>query len=235
MGYRASSEGWLRLWQYFYRSRIRERAEHLGGRLPYVAEAVGKDLGISIPQLDVIASGRTGFKSDGVANDECGCLGFGFADSARGAAAAIVAVEEFMRQFMGERGELFRRRLAGKKRDAATARRAACGRDAGRIFDRDSLRLCEAAEPFAKSTRITLHDSDVRQFLAVGLCDIEYVGSAKTRDRGRSFFRIHFGLGFATNDGSKNQCLSRLSSRSGPADSKCENRRHSWHSGSAKR
>ena len=49
-----------------------------------------------------------------------------------------------------------------KERDAAAARRAACGRDAGRIFDRDSLRFCETAEPFAKSTRIALHDSDLR-------------------------------------------------------------------------
>jgi len=60
-------------------------------------------LGISIPQLDVVASSRARFEPDGVANDECGSLGFGFADSARGAAAAIVPVEELMRQFMGER------------------------------------------------------------------------------------------------------------------------------------
>jgi len=54
----------------FYRSRIRERGEHLRGSQPYVAKALGKELGISIPQLDVVACGRARFEPDGVANDE---------------------------------------------------------------------------------------------------------------------------------------------------------------------
>src|SRR5260370_16279953 len=87
----------------FYRSRIRERGEHLRGSLPDVAEALGKELGISIPQLDVVASGRARFESDGVATDERGSLGFGFPDSARGPPASLVPVKEFMRQFMCER------------------------------------------------------------------------------------------------------------------------------------
>ena len=65
-----------------YRSRIRERGEHLRSRLPYMAKALGKELGISVPQLDVVACGRTGFKPDCVANNERRSFRFSFADSA---------------------------------------------------------------------------------------------------------------------------------------------------------
>jgi hypothetical protein len=54
----------------FYRSRIRERGEHLQNRLPYMAKALGEDLGISIPQLDVVAGRGTRFEPDGVADYE---------------------------------------------------------------------------------------------------------------------------------------------------------------------
>ncbi len=71
-------------------------------------------------------------------------------------------------------------------------------------MDRNSLGHCEAVEPFAKSTRVALHDSDVRQFLTIGLADIEHVGRPKPSDGRRSFVRVHFGLGFAANDRSQN-------------------------------
>ncbi len=65
----------------FYRSRIRERREHLRSGVSYIAKALGKELGIPVPQLDVVACSRTGFKPDSVANHERGGLRFGFADS----------------------------------------------------------------------------------------------------------------------------------------------------------
>src|SRR6266404_3425875 len=66
----------------FDRSRVRERGEHLRNGLPYMAKAFGEELGISVPQLDVIACGRTGFEPDGMADYERGGFCFGFADSA---------------------------------------------------------------------------------------------------------------------------------------------------------
>src|SRR5712671_1938382 len=48
----------------FDRSRIGERGEHLRNGLPYMAQALGKELGVSVPQLDVIACRRTGFEPD---------------------------------------------------------------------------------------------------------------------------------------------------------------------------
>ncbi len=63
-------------------SRIRERGEHLRNRLPYMAQALREELGVSVPQLDVVACRRTGFEPDGVADYERGGFRFGFADSA---------------------------------------------------------------------------------------------------------------------------------------------------------
>jgi hypothetical protein len=83
--------------EYLYRSRIRERGEHLRSGLPNVPEALGQKLGISIPQLDVVAGRGAGFEPDRVANHESGGLCFRLADSARGAAAAFSAMQELMR------------------------------------------------------------------------------------------------------------------------------------------
>ena len=66
----------------FYRSRIRERSEHLRNRLPYVAKALREELRISVPQLDVVGCRRTRFEPDGVADYERGSFRFGFADTA---------------------------------------------------------------------------------------------------------------------------------------------------------
>jgi len=66
----------------FYRSRIGERGEHLRSRLPYMAKALREELGIAVPQLDVVACRGTRFEPDGVADYErCG-FRFGFADAA---------------------------------------------------------------------------------------------------------------------------------------------------------
>jgi len=67
------------------------------------------------------------------------------------------------------------------------------------------LRIREAAETVAILAWVALHDSDLREFLTIGLTDIEHIGSAKTCDGGRSLFPFFFVPRFATNDGSKNQ------------------------------
>src|SRR5260221_11435514 len=110
-----------------------------------------------------------------------------------------------MRQLVPERGKLLCRRLAGKQRDATAARSSACRRDFGGVFDGNSLCIREAAETVAILAWVALHDSDLRQFLAIGLADIEHIGSSKTCDGSRSLFPFFFVLRFATNDGSKNQ------------------------------
>jgi hypothetical protein len=156
----------------FYRSRIRERGEHLRNRLPYMTEALGQELGISVPQLDIVGCSRTGFEPNSVANHERGRLRFGFADSAWRAGAPIAAVQEFMREFVRERRKLFRRQLAGKQGDAAAAGGAARGRDLGWVFDGNSLRVREGAETLAVLAWVALHDGDLRQLLAIGLADI---------------------------------------------------------------
>ena len=53
--------------------------------------------------------------------------------------------------------------------------------------------------------RVTLHGSDVRQILAIGLADIEHIGSPKPCDRSRSLISFLVVLGLPANDGSKNQ------------------------------
>jgi len=63
----------------------------------------------------------------------------------------------------------------------------------------------EAAETLAVLARVALHDSGLRQFLAIGLADIEYVGSPKPRDRNRSLVWLLVVLGLPANDGSENQ------------------------------
>lgn len=65
----------------FLRSGILERGKHLRSCLADMAEALGKEFGIAVPQLDVVACRGTCFESDGVANHERGGFRFGFADS----------------------------------------------------------------------------------------------------------------------------------------------------------
>ena len=66
-----------------------------------MSEAVVKELGISVPQLNVVARRGTGFEPDRVTNQERGGLRFGLADSARRG----TAVQQFMGQFVGERSD----------------------------------------------------------------------------------------------------------------------------------
>ena len=87
-----------------------------------------------------------------------------------------------MRQLVRERGKLFGRRLSGQQGNAAAARSAAREGDLGGVFDGNSLRMREAVETLAIFTRITLHDSDLREFLAIGLAYIEHIGSSKSCD-----------------------------------------------------
>lgn len=47
-----------------------------------MAKALGKELRIAIPQLDVVARRRTGFEPDGMADHKRGGFRFGFAYSA---------------------------------------------------------------------------------------------------------------------------------------------------------
>src|SRR5260370_12142485 len=63
----------------------------------------------------------------------------------------------------------------------------------------------EATETLAIFTRVALHDSDLRQFLAIGLAHIEHIGSPKSRDGRRSVFMLFVVLRFSANDGCKNQ------------------------------
>jgi len=81
----------------FFRSRIGERGEHLRSAPAYVAQALSQELNVSVPELDVIGCGRTGFEPDGLADHERGGLRFGLADSARCGSAAIAPVQEFVR------------------------------------------------------------------------------------------------------------------------------------------
>lgn len=43
--------------------------------MPYVAKARSEKLGITVPELDLVACGRTRFEPDGVANDKRSRLG----------------------------------------------------------------------------------------------------------------------------------------------------------------
>lgn len=113
-----------------------------------MAQALYQELGVSIPQLDIVGSGRTSFEPDGVADDERRSLRFGLADSTRCAATPIAPVQEFMRQLVRERRKLVRRRLPGQQFDMTAARGTARGRYLGRVFDGDSLSIREAMESF---------------------------------------------------------------------------------------
>jgi len=46
--------------------------------------------------LDIVGCCRTGFESDGIANDEGGCFGFRFADFARRMFATVATVQELV-------------------------------------------------------------------------------------------------------------------------------------------
>src|SRR6202161_1112803 len=91
------------------RSRIRERFEHLRSRLPDVAETFGQNLNISVPNLNVVRSRRTGIKTNGLADNIRGSFRFGFADAFIGRRPTVATVKKFVRQFMRERRELFGR------------------------------------------------------------------------------------------------------------------------------
>ena len=74
--------------------------------------------GVAVPQLYVVAARGTRFESDRGGDDEGRGFCFGFPDSFRGRAAALAAMQEFVSQFVRQRRKLFRRRLAGEKRNS---------------------------------------------------------------------------------------------------------------------
>ena len=73
-------------------SPIGERRKHLRSSLLNVRETGRQRFLVSVPNLDVVGCSRTGFESDGMANDKGGRLGFRFADFARRLFAAVAAV-----------------------------------------------------------------------------------------------------------------------------------------------
>ncbi len=74
------------------RSRIGERDQHLRSSLLNIGKTGRQRFFVSIPKLDVVGCGRTGFEPDGMANDEGGCFGLRFADLARRLFASIATV-----------------------------------------------------------------------------------------------------------------------------------------------
>ncbi len=137
---------------------------------------------VSIPKLNVVGCGRTGFEPDGMTNDEGGRFSFRFADFARGLFAAVATVQKFVRQFVHERRELLGWRLARKKRDASAIRSPAGRRDVLGSTRRDILRGGKPAEPVAIFARISVHHANLRQLLAIGLTDIKDVSGAEAGD-----------------------------------------------------
>jgi hypothetical protein len=77
---------------------------------------------------------------------------------------------------MSPGGKLLGRCLVGQQCDSPTVGDATRGSDLVRIFDRNSLRLRECLEPNGAILGITLNGSNRRQFLAVGLGDVEHIG-----------------------------------------------------------
>src|SRR5215469_30772 len=140
-----------------------------------------------------------------MANDKGGRLGFSFAQATRRGRAAVATMQKLVRKFMGESGELFGSGLAGKQHDFATARHAPGRRDRAGVLDGNALGGCEPVETLSALSRITLHDADVRQFLANGLADIEHVCSMKSRDRNQAFTGALIGVRFTANDRSQDQ------------------------------
>ena len=88
------------------RSRIGERDQYLRSSLLNMGKTVRQGCFVSIPKLNVVGCGRTGFEPDGVANDEGGRFGFRFADLARRLFAAVATVQKLIRQFVDECREL---------------------------------------------------------------------------------------------------------------------------------
>lgn len=71
-----------------------------------MGKTVRQRLFVSVPELDVVGRGRTGFKANGMANDKGSRFRFRFTDLARGLFAAIATMQEFMRQFVDKCREL---------------------------------------------------------------------------------------------------------------------------------
>ena len=76
------------------RSRIAERCEHLSSSLLDISKTIRQRFLVSVPELDIVGCGRTGFEPDGMANDEGGSFGFCLTDFARRLFAAIATVQK---------------------------------------------------------------------------------------------------------------------------------------------
>jgi hypothetical protein len=186
------------------RSRIGERFEDLRRSLPDVAETLGQNLHISVPQLDVVGSRRTSCESNGMAdNERCG-FRFGFADAFARCCPTVATVKKLVRQLMGESGKLLGRRLAGKKGYAAAVGRSAGRCDVLGILDGDALLRCKALQLVDVGARVTFNNTDLRQFLAIGLT-VKDIRGAESGDAARRFFAFVFVVRFAPDDRSENQ------------------------------
>jgi hypothetical protein len=178
------------LYQPQRRSLVGERLEKERSGLTDERKTLGEDGGVSIPDLYVVAARRARVETNRARNHKGGGFGFRLADALRGGAAAFSAMQEFVRQFVSQRGKFFGRGLAGQEYDLAAIGDATGGSDLVRLFDRNSPRFGECLELKYAVLGIALNASNRRQFLAVGLGDVEHIGCAEASHGGRTFSRF---------------------------------------------
>ena len=148
-------------------------------------QALGEKCRVAVVKLDVVSGSGSDFESDGLTDDEGDGLRLGLAYDFRGDRTPLGAMEEFMRDLMHKRAELFGFGLTGQQRDPAAVAHAQRGRDVLRKGKLDPLPLYECEEAFTIFAYVAADFAYGGKLFAFGLRDIEHIGISESGSIGR--------------------------------------------------
>ena len=100
-------------------SLVRERGQNLRSCAMHMVEALRENLGIAVPELDIVRSCRIRFETNCVADNESCGFRFCFAHALIRCVPPVALVEKFVRNFMSQCRKLFGGHLPGQQPDAS--------------------------------------------------------------------------------------------------------------------
>lgn len=134
---------------------MRDRGKNLDASALNVVQRFRERFLVAGIELNVI-SRTIGFKADGFANYKRDGFSFCLADALRALGAAFLLMEQWVRYFMRQSGELLGGSLAGKQRDFSGRALPLRGINRFGVFKLDAASQNEALQPFSVSSGVAL-------------------------------------------------------------------------------
>ena len=142
-------------------------------------ETLAQEIGVAIPQRDVVRKGGAGVEANGLADHESHGFGLGLADGLGSEGAAFSPVEHFVSDLMRQNGEFLGGLHPGKQGDLAALRQSLGGADLLGVAQFDASRFHKLDQPFAVARDLALDFGQLRKLFAFGLRDVKDVDGAE--------------------------------------------------------